>query len=131
MGYLKIYLNIWILKKRNLVGWWANPLNPPPVVGWAGLQNFWLTRKWAGLGSFILNPTRGEPTRVSQVGSLWHVYQPIIRKHRLIQPTLSISLRQRNPSLKLPDLVWVRLQQWARRGLTQASPARSDEIALT
>jgi len=25
------------------------------------------------LGSLIFNPTRGESTRVSQVGSLWHV----------------------------------------------------------
>jgi len=25
------------------------------------------------LGSLIFNPARGEPTRASQVGSLWHV----------------------------------------------------------
>jgi len=77
MGYLKIYLNIWILKKKNFFRWVGEPthLTHQPVVGWAGLQNFWLTRKWVELGSVIFNPTRGEPTRVSRVGSLWHVYR--------------------------------------------------------
>ena len=72
MGYLKIYLNIWILIFR----WVGEPthLTHQPVVGWVGLQNFWLTKKWAGLGSLIFNPARGEPTHVSWVGSLWHVY---------------------------------------------------------
>jgi len=45
------------------------------MVGWVRLQNFWLTIKWVGLGSLIFNPARGEPTRVSRVGSLWHVYK--------------------------------------------------------
>jgi len=40
------------------------------------------------------------------------------------------SLSQRNPSLKLPTLVWARLQQEARRGLAQASPTHSDETIL-
>jgi len=43
------------------------------VAGWAGLQKFWLTIKWVGLSSPIFNPTRGDPTHVSRVGSLWHV----------------------------------------------------------
>jgi len=76
MGYLKIYLNIWILKKKNFFRWIGEPthLTHQPVMGWARLQNFWLTRKWVGLGSFIFNPARGESTRVNRVGSLWHVY---------------------------------------------------------
>jgi len=41
------------------------------VVSWAGLQNFWLLIKWAGLGSLIFNLARGEPTHVIQVGSFW------------------------------------------------------------
>jgi len=40
------------------------------VVGWAGLQIFWLTIKWVGLGSFIYNLAHDEPTCVSQLGSL-------------------------------------------------------------
>ena len=77
MSYLKIYLNIWIIKKKkNFFKWVGEPthLTHQPGVGWAGLQKLWLTRKWAVLGSLILNPARGEPTRVSRVGSLWHVY---------------------------------------------------------
>ena len=56
--------------------WVGEPthLTQQPVVGWAELQNFWLTIKWVGLGSLIFNPACGEPTRVSRVGSLWHVY---------------------------------------------------------
>ncbi|QCD78887.1 hypothetical protein DEO72_LG1g2523 [Vigna unguiculata] len=38
---------------------------------------------------------------------------------------------EKNPSLKLPTLAWARLQQGARRGLSQASPARSGETTLT
>jgi len=73
MGYLKIYLNIWILKKKIRWVGESTHLTHQPVVGWVGLQNFWFTRKWAGLGSLIFNPARGEPNRVSRVGSLWHV----------------------------------------------------------
>jgi len=56
--------------------WVGKPihLTHQPVVSWVRLQNFWLTIKWAGLGSLIFNPAHGEPTRISRVGSLWHVY---------------------------------------------------------
>ena len=73
MGYLKKYLNIWILKKNNnFFRWVGEPthLTHQLVVGWAELQNFWLTRKWVGLGSLILNPTRGKPIHVNRVSSL-------------------------------------------------------------
>ena len=40
-------------------------LTHQPVVGWAGLQNFWFTRKWAGLGSLIFNPTHFDMSRLN------------------------------------------------------------------
>jgi len=56
--------------------WIGEPthLTHQPVVDWTGLQNFWFTIKWVELSSRIFNPARGESTRVSRVGSLWHVY---------------------------------------------------------
>jgi len=55
--------------------WVGEPthLTHQPVVGWVGLQNFWLTIKWVGLDSLIFNPAHGEPTRLTRIGSLWHV----------------------------------------------------------
>jgi len=60
---------------NNFFMWVGEPthLTQQLVVGWARLQNFWFTIKWVGLGLLIFNPSRGEPIRVSRIGSLSHV----------------------------------------------------------
>jgi len=54
-GYLKIYLNIWILKKKKM-GWWANLLNPPTPDGLSQITKFLANQKVSRVGFTHFQP---------------------------------------------------------------------------